>query len=145
MGWHDAAVRLRGPAVADGGRPLRAALERGRQERRCQSPGAPDPRQGDVEVQVRAHSARSAPMSFAPRGTSPCSRRTSARCACGAVHLPGEPVPVVTGGAWTSSRTELRPIRRCDDFRVWLLLAALASRSDGRDTTRGQLGRPARR
>jgi len=135
LGWHDAAVRLRGPAVADVAAHF---VERWGEVagQRLPSPSAP-PAAGDVEVQV-LRTVPEGTYEFAPRGEfSILDAYLRALC------LAEQFIYLENQFLWSPEVVDVladrlqRPPR--DDFRVLLLLPTKPS--DGADTTRGQLGR----
>ncbi|MGI8434060.1 MAG: phospholipase D-like domain-containing protein [Nocardioidaceae bacterium] len=133
--WHDAAVRLRGPAAADVGRHF---IQRWNE---VAGEALPEPvipaAEGDVEVQV----VRTVPehtYDFAPRGDFSVleSYVRALRSAERFIYLENQFL-------WSPEIVDLLADKLqhppSDNFRVVLLLPAKPS--NGRDTTRGQLGR----
>ena len=136
LGWHDVGTRLRGPAVADVARPLRAALARG-DRRAARAPGAAPPPAGDSTVQVVRTVAEDMYDDFPHGDFRILESYMRALRSAQRLDLPGEPVPVVAGDRRRSSPTSCAT-RRADDFRLVVLLPAKAN--NGQDDTRGQLG-----
>jgi phosphatidylserine/phosphatidylglycerophosphate/cardiolipin synthase-like enzyme len=135
LGWHDAAVRIHGPAVADVGRHFAQRWTEVAAERLA--PPDPPPPAGDVELQV----LRTVPektYTFAPKGefTILDAYLRALRTAEAFIYLENqflwspEVVDVLV------HRLEHPPD---DDFRVLVLLPT--NPNNGRDTTRGQIGR----
>jgi phosphatidylserine/phosphatidylglycerophosphate/cardiolipin synthase-like enzyme len=133
--WHDAAVRLRGPAVVDVARHF---CERWSEvaEEHLPPPSEP-PAAGDIEVQV----VRTVPEKtyrFAPRGDF-----TALEAYLRALRSAERFIYLENQFLWSPEITDVladkleRP--PCDDFRILLVLPTKPT--DGRDTTRGQLGR----
>ena len=141
LGWHDVSTCLRGPAVADVAAHLAARWKEVAGERRrrpCRRRRRPARRRCRSSARCPRRSTTSCRAA-----TSGSSRRTCARCArARAVHLPGEPVPVVAGdrrASWpTSSATRPRTTSGC-------VVVLPARPNNGADDTRGQLARPGRR
>lgn len=135
LGWHDAAVRLRGPAVADVARHF--------SQRWCEVTGeslsepTPPAPAGDTEVQV----LRTVPertYEFAPRGVFTI-LDAYLKAICAAERF----IYLENQFLWSPEVVDalIDKVQHpaCDDFRVLLLLPAKPS--NGADTTRGQLGR----
>ncbi len=135
MGWHDAAIRLQGPAVADvaahfnarwsevAGEPLPAPLE----------PAAA----GDTEVQV----LRTVPektYDFLPAG-----EFTILEAYIRALAMAERFIYLENQFLWSPEIVDVLANRLrnppCDEFRILLVLPT--NPSDGKETTRGQLGR----
>jgi phosphatidylserine/phosphatidylglycerophosphate/cardiolipin synthase-like enzyme len=135
MGWHDAAVRLRGPAVADvaahfnhrwnevAGEPLPPPLE-------------PAPA-GDTEVQI----LRTVPektYDFLPKG-----EFTILEAYLRALRMAERFIYLENQFLWSPEVVDVLAERLqhppCDEFRILLVLPTKPS--DGKETTRGQLGR----
>jgi phosphatidylserine/phosphatidylglycerophosphate/cardiolipin synthase-like enzyme len=133
IGWHDAAVRLRGPAVTDVAEHFRLRWEAARDEPLA----APEPQEarGDVEVQV-VRTVRDGVFAKLPRGDySLLEAYTAAlRSAEHFVYLENQFL-------WSPEIVEIlaeklrNPPR--DDFRILLLLPARAN--DGADVSCGQV------
>jgi phosphatidylserine/phosphatidylglycerophosphate/cardiolipin synthase-like enzyme len=135
LGWHDAAVRLRGPVVADVARHVQ------RRWTECTGEQLPEPRQpapaGDVEVQL----LRTVPEDvyrFAPRGEFTI-LEAYLRALRAAEHL----IYLENQFLWSPEVVDVLAAKLADpprpDFRVLLVLPAKPN--NGADTTRGQLGR----
>jgi phosphatidylserine/phosphatidylglycerophosphate/cardiolipin synthase-like enzyme len=133
IGWHDAAVRLRGPAVADVSEHFRMRWEAARDEP-LSPPPEPEP-QGDVEVQV-VRTVRDGIFGKLPRGDySLLEAYTAAlRSAERFVYLENQFLwsPEIVAILAEKLRNPPR-----DDFRVVLLLPARAN--DGTDVSCGQV------
>lgn len=135
MGWHDAAVRLTGPAVAD---VARHVSQRWTEITGESIPPAPAPAPtGSVDVQV----LRTVPertYEFAPRGefTILDAYLEALRSAQDFIYLENQFL-------WSPEVVDVLAYKLqnppSDDFRVLLLLPSRPS--NGADTTRGQLGR----
>ncbi|MEJ7744616.1 MAG: hypothetical protein WKF73_19990 [Nocardioidaceae bacterium] len=140
LGWHDAAVRLRGPAVADVARHFAQRWSEVTGES-LSEPTSPAP-VGDTDVQV----LRTVPertYAFAPHGDfTILDAYLKAICACGAFHLSGEPVPLVSGGGGCPHR-QGHQSARATSFRVLLLLRRSAEQRCRHDTW--AVGAPAQR
>lgn len=135
MGWHDAAVRLTGPAVADVARHVNQRWTEITGESISPAP-APAPT-GSVDVQV----LRTVPertYDFAPRGefTILDAYLEALRSAQDFIYLENQFL-------WSPEVVDVLAYKLqnppSDDFRVLLLLPSRPS--NGADTTRGQLGR----
>jgi len=134
LGWHDAATRVRGPAVADVAAHFAARWREvtGEQIEQHLPPAAA----GDVELQVCGPSRRRS-MTSCPAVTFGSSRRTRARCGRLAklVYLESQFL-------WSAQVVEILAgkLREppSEDFRAVVLLPAKPN--NGADTTRGQLG-----
>ena len=135
LGWHDGAVRLRGPAVADVGRHFA--------QRWSEVTGAALPAPlvpstaGSVEVQV-VRTVPEATYRFAPRGEFRI-LETYCRALASAERL----VYLENQFLWSPEIVDIlvEKLRRppTEEFRVLLVLPARPN--NGADTTRGQLGR----
>ena len=135
IGWHDAAVRIEGPAVRGRRRALPAALaraRRGRAARRLRPAGACRRRRAPD----RAHAARGHVPRGAARATTRSSSRTSARCARPSGSSTSRTSSSGRPRSSTCSSTSSRD-PPSDDFRVVVLLPARAN--DGADISRGQV------
>ena len=135
MGWHDVASRLRGPAVADVGRHLAAALAGGHRR----APGSAAGGRGERRrcgAADRANRARRSSTSSRRAATSGSSRRTCARCAP-REHL----VYLENQFLWSPEIVNILAdkLRRppADEFRVVIMLPGRPN--TGEDDTRGQL------
>ena len=135
LGWHDAAVRLRGPAVADVGRHFVQRWNDVTTDHLPQ-PEEPPPA-GDVEVQV----LRTVPeqvYAFAPRG-----EFTILGAYLHALAAAERFIYLENQFLWSPEVVDILCAKLAhppsDDFRVLLLLPARPT--TGADTTRGQLGR----
>jgi phosphatidylserine/phosphatidylglycerophosphate/cardiolipin synthase-like enzyme len=133
IGWHDAAVRLRGPAVADVAEHFRMRWEAAKDE--SLPPPAPTPEVGDVEVQV-VRTVRDGVFKKLPRGDySLLEAYTAAlRSAQKLVYLENQFLwsPEIVGILADKLRNP-----PADDFRIVLLLPAEAN--DGADVSCGQV------
>ena len=135
LGWHDAAVRLRGPAVADVARHL---VQRWNEVTGDRLPDPPTPEvAGDIDLQV----LRTIPektYAFAPRGAFSIldAYLRALRSAERFIYLENQFL-------WSPEVVDVLAHRLrhppCKDFRILLVLPTKPS--NGRDTTRGQLGR----
>ena len=135
LGWHDAATRLRGPAVADVAEHFRCRWQEIAEERLAR-PERPDPA-GDVELQV----VRTVPEKtyrFLPEGDFRIleSYVRALRSAESLVYIENQFL-------WSAEIAEILGSKLrdppSDDFRIVCLLPA--NPNNGADTTRGQLGR----
>lgn len=135
LGWHDAAVRLGGPAVADVARHFDQRWAEVAGERL--PPALVPPPAGDLEVQV----LRTVPertYRFAPRGefTILDAYLRALRGAERFVYLENQFL-------WSPEVVDVLADKLrdppCDEFRLLMLLPSRPS--DGKETTRGQLGR----
>ncbi len=135
LGWHDAAVRLRGPVVADVARHFQRRWTEVSGER-LPAPGEPAPA-GDVEVQL----LRTVPedvYTFAPRGefTILAAYLRALRSAERFIYLENQFL-------WSTEVVDALAEKLTHpphpDFRILLVLPARPN--NGADTTRGQLGR----
>jgi phosphatidylserine/phosphatidylglycerophosphate/cardiolipin synthase-like enzyme len=135
LGWHDGAVELRGPAVADVASHFAARWTEVAQE--AITPPAPPPPAGDVTVQL----TRTVPENtyrFAPSG-----KFGIAETYLKALRRAERLVYLENQFLWSTEVVDLlceklrNPPR--DDFRVLLVLPSRPN--NGADTTRGQLGR----
>jgi len=135
LGWHDAAVRLRGPAVADVAKHF---VQRWREVtgEQLPTPATPGPA-GDLDVQV----LRTVPdgvYGFAPNGEFTI-LEAYLRALRGAQHF----VYLENQFLWSPEVVDVLADKLSDppdhDFRILLLLPAKPN--NGADTTRGQLGR----
>jgi phosphatidylserine/phosphatidylglycerophosphate/cardiolipin synthase-like enzyme len=135
LGWHDAAVRLRGPAVADVAAHF--AQRWGEVTGEQMTPPVPPAPVGDVDVQV----LRTVPertYRFAPRG-----QFTILEAYVRALRSAERFIYLENQFLWSPEVVDVladklaRPPR--EDFRLLLMLPARPS--NGADTTRGQLGR----
>jgi phosphatidylserine/phosphatidylglycerophosphate/cardiolipin synthase-like enzyme len=133
VGWHDAAVRLRGPAVADVAEHFRLRWETAKKE--ALPPAAVQPEAGDVEVQV-VRTVRDGIFRNLPRGDySLLEAYTAAlRSAQKLVYLESQFLwsPEVVGILADKLRNP-----PADAFRIVLLLPARAN--DGSDVSCGQV------
>ncbi len=135
LGWHDAAVRLRGPAVADVADHFD---KRWREVTGEQLPAAVEPpAAGESEVQV----LRTVPektYDFSPRG-----EFTILDAYLRVLRLAERFIYLENQFLWSPEVVDVLAERLenppCDDFRVVLVLPTKPS--NGADTTRGQLGR----
>jgi phosphatidylserine/phosphatidylglycerophosphate/cardiolipin synthase-like enzyme len=134
LGWHDAAVRVRGPAVADVAAHFAARWAEAAGEPLGAPPAAAE-RAGDVEVQV----VRTVPerqYAFAPRGDFRILEALlrGLRSARRIVHLESQFL-------WALEVVELLAAKLrdppADDFRVVIVLPSRAN--NGQEDTRGQL------
>jgi len=135
LGWHDAAVRLRGPAVADVARHFSQRWREVTAES-LSEPTEPAPT-GELRVQV----LRTVPertYRFAPRGDF-----TILDAYLEALTVAERYIYLENQFLWSPEVVDalIDKVQHppCDDFRVLLLLPAKPS--NGADTTRGQLGR----
>ena len=135
LGWHDAAVRLRGPVVGDVARHFQQRWTEAAGER-LPAPDQPEPA-GDLEVQL----LRTVPedvYTFAPRGdfTILAAYLRALRSAEHFIYLENQFLwsPEVVDVLAEKLRHPPHP-----DFRILLVLPARPN--NGADTTRGQLGR----
>jgi phosphatidylserine/phosphatidylglycerophosphate/cardiolipin synthase-like enzyme len=135
LGWHDAATRLRGPAVADVAEHFRARWQEVAHQ--PLPPPRPQPSAGGTTVQV----LRTVPdrtYRFAPRGEFRIldAYLRALRSAERLIYLENQFL-------WSTEVVELLAAKLADpphpDFRLLLLLPARPN--NGADTTRGQLGR----
>jgi len=135
LGWHDAAVRLRGPAVADVARHFNLRWSEVAGER-LPPPSVPAAA-GEMDVQV----LRTVPertYEFAPRGefTILDAYLRALRGAQRFIYLENQFL-------WSPEVVDVLADKLrnppCEDFRLLLLLPSRPS--DGKETTRGQLGR----
>jgi phosphatidylserine/phosphatidylglycerophosphate/cardiolipin synthase-like enzyme len=133
VGWHDAAVRLRGPAVADVAEHFRLRWEAAKKE--LLPPIAAQPEAGDVEVQV-VRTVRDGIFRKLPRGDySLLEAYTAAlRSARKLVYLENQFLwsPEIVGILADKLRNP-----PADDFRIVILLPAEAN--DGTDVSCGQV------
>jgi phosphatidylserine/phosphatidylglycerophosphate/cardiolipin synthase-like enzyme len=133
VGWHDAAVRLRGPAVADVAEHFRMRWEAAKDV--SLPPPAVQPEAGDVEVQV-VRTVRDGVFAKLPRGDySLLEAYTGAlRSAEKLVYLENQFLwsPEIVGVLADKLRNP-----PADDFRIVLLLPAEAN--DGADVSCGQV------
>ena len=133
VGWHDAAVRLRGPAVTDVAEHFRLRWEAAKKE--PLAPAAVQPEAGDVEVQV-VRTVRDGIFRKLPRGDySLLEAYTAAlRSAQKLVYLENQFLwsPEIVGILADKLRNP-----PADDFRIVLLLPAEAN--DGTDVSCGQV------
>jgi phosphatidylserine/phosphatidylglycerophosphate/cardiolipin synthase-like enzyme len=133
VGWHDAAVRLRGPAVADVAEHFRLRWEAAKKEQL--PPADAQPEEGDVEVQV-VRTVRDGIFRALPRGDySLLEAYTAAlRSAQKLVYLENQFLwsPEIVGILAEKLRNP-----PADDFRIVLLLPAKAN--DGADVSCGQV------
>jgi phosphatidylserine/phosphatidylglycerophosphate/cardiolipin synthase-like enzyme len=134
LGWHDAASRVRGPAVADVAEHFAARWHAVTGERLDRY--APPPPAGDLQLQV----VRTVPekiYDFSPQGDFRIleAYTRALRSARKLVYLESQFL-------WSAQVVGIlaRKLREppCDDFRVIVLLPAKAN--NGADATRGQLG-----
>jgi len=134
LGWHDAAARVRGPAVADVAAHFAARWREVTGEEVEQTP--PPASAGDIELQV----VRTVPdnvYDFLPQGDFRIleAYTRALRSARKLVYLESQFL-------WSPQVVEIlaRKLREppCDEFRVVVLLPAKPN--NGADTTRGQLG-----
>jgi len=135
LGWHDVAVRLRGPAVADVARHFNQRWAEVAGERLAES-GVPADA-GDMQVQV----LRTVPertYEFAPRGdfTILDAYLRALRGAERFIYLENQFLWSPEVVDVLADKLENPP---SEDFRILLLLPSRPS--DGKETTRGQLGR----
>ena len=93
IGWHDAAVRIEGPAVADVANHFRLRW-RGPGEERLPEPTPPAPN-GDVELQVVRTLPEDVFVTMPSGEFSVFESYTRALRSAGALRLPREPVPLV--------------------------------------------------
>ena len=135
LGWHDVGTRIRGPAVADVDDHF-ALRWRELTGEELERPGAPAPA-GEHTVQVVRTIAERHVRGGPRTASTGSSRATCARSTAREIHLPREPVPVVTGDRRGCSRTSSAG-PPCDEFRLVILLPAQAN--NGHDDTMGQLG-----
>jgi phosphatidylserine/phosphatidylglycerophosphate/cardiolipin synthase-like enzyme len=135
MGWHDAAIRLRGPAVAD------VAAHFNSRWSEVASEPLPEPlepaRAGDTEVQV----LRTVPektYGFLPKG-----EFTILDAYLRALRMAERFIYLENQFLWSPEVVDVLADRLqhppCDEFRILLVLPTKPS--DGKETTRGQLGR----
>ena len=135
LGWHDAATRLRGPAVADVAEHFRARWQE--VAHGPLPPPTPQPPQGETTVQV-LRTVPDGTYAFAPRGDFRIleAYMRALRAAERLVYLENQFL-------WSAEIVELLAdkLRRPPhpDFRLLLVLPARPN--NGADTTRGQLGR----
>jgi phosphatidylserine/phosphatidylglycerophosphate/cardiolipin synthase-like enzyme len=133
VGWHDAAVRLRGPAVADVAEHFRLRWEASKKE--ALPPVAAQPAAGDVEVQV-VRTVRDGIFKSLPQGDYSLLEAYAAalRSAQKLVYLENQFLwsPEIVGILADKLRNP-----PADDFRVVLLLPARAN--DGADVSCGQV------
>jgi phosphatidylserine/phosphatidylglycerophosphate/cardiolipin synthase-like enzyme len=133
VGWHDAAVRLRGPAVADVAEHFRLRWEAAKKE--SLAPALAQPDAGDVEAQV-VRTVRDGIFAKLPRGDySLLEAYTAAlRSAQKLVYLENQFLwsPEIVGILADKLRDP-----PSDDFRIVLLLPAEAN--DGADVSCGQV------
>ena len=135
LGWHDVAVRLRGPAVADVARHFVHRWNDVTTDHLAQP--APPPPAGDVEVQV----LRTVPeqvYTFAPRG-----EFTILGAYLHALTAAERFIYLENQFLWSPEVVDILADKLAhpptEDFRLLLLLPARPT--TGADTTRGQLGR----
>jgi phosphatidylserine/phosphatidylglycerophosphate/cardiolipin synthase-like enzyme len=135
LGWHDVAVRLRGPAVADVARHFVNRWNDVTTDHL--PPPTPPPPAGDVEVQV----LRTVPeqvYTFAPRG-----EFTILGAYLHALTAAERFIYLENQFLWSPEVVDILSDKLAhppdDDFRLLLLLPARPT--TGADTTRGQLGR----
>jgi phosphatidylserine/phosphatidylglycerophosphate/cardiolipin synthase-like enzyme len=135
LGWHDAATRLRGPAVADVAEHFRARWQEIARE--PLPPPPPQPAAGETTVQI----LRTVPdhtYGFAPRGDFRIfdAYVRALRSAQRLVYLENQFL-------WSTEIADILAAKLSDPphpgFRLLLLLPARPN--NGADTTRGQLGR----
>jgi len=137
LGWHDAATRLRGPAVVDVAAHFRDRWQEVAHEPLPPPRPRPQPPQGETTVQV-LRTVPDGTYAFAPRGEFRI-LETYLRALRSAERL----IYLENQFLWSTEVVELladklrRPPHR--DFRLLLLLPARPN--NGADTTRGQLGR----
>jgi phosphatidylserine/phosphatidylglycerophosphate/cardiolipin synthase-like enzyme len=133
IGWHDAAVRLRGPAVADVAEHFRLRWEAATDE--SLAPAQPPAPQGDVEVQV-VRTVRDGIFKKVPRGDySLLEAYTAAlRSAERFVYLENQFLWSPEIAAILADKLRNPPR---DDFRIVVLLPARAN--DGADVSCGQV------
>jgi len=135
LGWHDAATRLRGPAVADVAEHFRARWREVARE--PLPPAAQQPPRGETEVQV-LRTVPDGTYAFAPRGELRIleAYMRGLRAAQRLIYLENQFL-------WSTEVVDLLAdkLRRPPnpDFRLLLVLPARPN--NGADTTRGQLGR----
>jgi phosphatidylserine/phosphatidylglycerophosphate/cardiolipin synthase-like enzyme len=133
VGWHDAAVRLRGPAVADVAEHFRLRWEAATDEPLPEA--TPPPVAGDVEVQI-VRTVRDGVFEKLPRGDYSLLEAYSAalRSAEKLIYLENQFLwsPEIVGILADKLRNP-----PADDFRIVLLLPAEAN--DGADVSCGQV------
>jgi phosphatidylserine/phosphatidylglycerophosphate/cardiolipin synthase-like enzyme len=135
LGWHDAAVRLRGPAVADVARHF---VQRWNAVTTDRLPEPVEPKTvGNVEIQVlRTVPEKTYP--FAPRG-----EFTILDAYVRALASAERYIYLENQFLWSPEIVDILADKLahppCDEFRLLLLLPARPA--TGADTTRGQLGR----
>jgi phosphatidylserine/phosphatidylglycerophosphate/cardiolipin synthase-like enzyme len=135
LGWHDAATRLRGPAVADVAEHFRARWQEVAKE--PLPPPSVQPPAGDTTVQI-LRTVPDGTYDFVPQGDFRIldAYVRALRSAQRLIYLENQFL-------WSTEIVELLAAKLedppTDDFRVLLVLPARPN--NGADTTRGQLGR----
>ena len=132
IGWHDATARIEGPAVTDVAEHFRMRWHEVNDEELA--PVAPSESVGDVELQIVRTVPERVPTLFPGRFSHPGVLHFGA-AQRRAVHLRGEPVPLVAGDRPPASRKTHRPA--APDFRMLFVLPA--NPKSGNDDTRGVL------